>query len=247
MNFDGNYVRDYRPVHESQSRGFVATEATAAELMRNVYLWMAGALAVSGLTAFYVASSPAFLELIFANSVAFWGLVIVELGLVFGLGLGIQKMSYPVAACMFALYSILNGATLATIFMLYTMESITATFFITAGTFGTMALIGTFVKRDMSKLGGLSLMVLIGVVVATVVNLFLKSTVLDLVISIVGVLVFVGLTAYDAQRIKLMMEEYAAAGDGDVVKKAAVMGALSLYLDFVNLFLYLLRFLGRRK
>jgi hypothetical protein len=148
------------------------------------------------------------------------------------------------ATLLFLLYSVLNGATLSSIFLIYSVDSIATTFFVTAGTFGVMALYGAVTKQDLSKLGNILVMALIGVIIATVVNLFLKNGLLDMVVSGIGVLVFVGLTAYDTQKIKLMLADAEA---GETTEKIALLGALSLYLDFVNLFLHLLRFMGGRK
>lgn len=236
-----NYMKDYEE-RLSQPASFASAYSA---LMRKVYLWMTLALAVSGLTAYYVASDLQLLTAIYSHSAAIWVLIIAELGLVVALSAAIHKMSFPVAACLFAAYSILNGVTLASIFVIYTAASITTTFFVTAGTFGAMALVGTVTKRDLTKFGSLLLMALIGLIIAGLVNMFLHNSVLDLVVSGIGVLVFVGLTAYDAQKIRLMMEQ-AGYEVNDQTQKLAVLGALSLYLDFINLFLYLLRFFGNR-
>lgn len=235
-----NYMKDYEELTMA-----VSFSTAYATLMRKVYLWMTLALAVSGLTAYYIAGSERLLMSIYSNSAVFWVLLIAELGLVFTLSAAINKLSFPVAACLFAGYSILNGVTLSFIFVAYTATSIATTFFVTAGTFAAMAVVGTITRRDLSKMGSILLMALIGLIIASVVNIFLKNSMMDLVVSAVGVLVFVGLTAYDAQKIRRMMEAY---GDGvnDHTQKLAVIGALTLYLDFINLFLYLLRFFGRR-
>ena len=156
----------------------------------------------------------------------------------------VMKLSLPVATGAFALYSVLNGVTLSPIFLVYTSESIATTFFVTSGTFGAMALYGYFTKRDLTKWGSLLFMVLIGVVIATLVNLFLKSETLMWIITYVGVILFVALTAYDTQKVKLLANE--TKHDVELSKKASLLGALTLYLDFINLFLYLLRFFGRR-
>jgi FtsH-binding integral membrane protein len=147
---------------------------------------------------------------------------------------------------MFLLFSILNGVTLSAIFVVYTMSSIATTFFVTAGTFAAMAFIGYTTKKDLTKIGGILLMALIGLIIASVVNIFLKNSMMDIVISAIGVLIFVGLTAYDAQKIKEMMLDCGTEVN-DFTQKLAVFGALSLYLDFINLFLYLLRFLGKQR
>ncbi|MBP3774438.1 MAG: Bax inhibitor-1/YccA family protein [Bacteroidaceae bacterium] len=210
-------------------------------LMRKVYVWMALALVVSGLTALYVSRSAGLLQM--AGS-GIWLLVIAELALVIFLTARIHKMSFQTAGIMFVLYSVLNGVTLSFIFLAYTMSSIATTFFVTAGTFAAMSLIGYGTRRDLSSMGRYLLFALIGLIIATVVNLFLGNGLLNLVISAVGVLVFVGLTAYDTQKIKQMfLMNGTDVNEG--TQKLALMGSLMLYLDFINLFLYLLRFFGR--
>ena len=237
-----NYVKNY----DAASYGVTSTSATVfTVIMRKVYLWMTLALALSGLTAYYVSGNYSLMETIIMNRAVFWILIIAEFGLVIGLSAAINKLSFPVAAIMFAAYSIINGMLLSVIFVAYTTSSIATTFFVTAGTFAAMAVIGTVTKTDLTKLGSILLMALIGIIIATVVNLFLHNETMDIVISGIGVLVFTGLTAYDAQKIKLMAEQ--AEEVNDSTQKIAVLGALSLYLDFINLFLYLLRFMGNRK
>ena len=213
-------------------------------LMRKVYVWMTLALVITGFTAYGVATSPGILQMIFANQIVFWGLIIAEFALVIGLSAAINRLSLTTATLMFVIYSVINGATLSCIFLLYTMSSIASVFFITAATFGVMSLIGIVTKTDLSGMGKMLLMALIGLVIATVVNIFMKSSGLAMIINYIGVLVFVGLTAYDTQKIKQML--YMAPSD-ESGQKLALLGALSLYLDFVNLFLYLLRILGSRK
>lgn len=263
-----NYNRDYRTNHNagasstdlerefsqmaqgygtSAKRTATRTVSSAyASLMQKVYLWMALALAISALTAYYVATSPTILYAIVSNALLFWGLFIVEIGLVLWLSAAFNKISFRTATLLFLAYAIINGVTLSFIFLAYTPASITQTFAVTAGTFAAMALIGSVTKKDLTKLGGILLMALVGLIIASVVNMFLGNSQLDMIISCVGVLLFVGLTAYDAQKIKQMMLTY---GDGvnDFTQKLAVLGALSLYLDFINLFLYLLRFFGKAR
>ena len=239
-----NYIRDYEERQISSEK--VVEQSTFAILMRKVYVWMALALVVSGLTAYYVAGSEQMLMAIFGNQITFWVLAIAELGLVIGLTAALKKLSFPLGACMFLLFSILNGVTLSAIFVVYTMSSIATTFFVTAGTFAAMAFIGYTTKKDLTKIGGILLMALIGLIIASVVNIFLKNSMMDIVISAIGVLIFVGLTAYDAQKIKEMMLDCGTEVN-DFTQKLAVFGALSLYLDFINLFLYLLRFLGKQR
>ena len=211
-------------------------------LMRKVYLWMALAMVITGLTSYYVATSPALLEMIFTNSAVLWGLIIGELALVFGLSAAINKLSLPLATLMFVLYSVVNGATLSFVFLVYTSTSIVNVFLITAITFAVMAAYGYFTKKDLTSWGRMLFMALIGLIIASIVNIFLKSSGMNMVISYIGVLVFVGLTAYDSQKIKEMLMQ--APDAGETMQKLALLGALSLYLDFINLFLYLLRILG---
>lgn len=219
--------------------------AVFAKLMRSVYLWMVLALVITGLTTAYVASSPAYISALMNNSILFYGVIIAELALVFILSGRIHKMSFTSASLMFILYSLLTGVSLSTIFLAYTESSIATTFLITAGTFGTMSLVGFVTKKDLSKLGGILFMALIGLIIATVVNIFLVSDTLGWIINYVGVLIFVGLTAYDTQKIKQMVREY-GTDINEQTQKMALMGSLSLYLDFINMFLYLLRIFGNR-
>ena len=214
-------------------------------LMRKVYLWMTLALVITGFTAYYVAHNETLLTALVSNQILFWGLVIGEFALVIGLSAAINKLSLTMATLMFVIYSVINGATLSFIFLVYTYSSITNVFFITAGTFAGMALIGYFIKVDLSSMGKILMMALIGIIIATIVNIFTKSEGLAMILNYLGVLVFVGLTAYDSQKIKQMM--MAAPDAGEVAQKMALLGALSLYLDFINLFLYLLRIFGARR
>ncbi|KXC09008.1 hypothetical protein AT291_04740 [Porphyromonas gingivalis] len=213
--------------------------------MRHVFTWMFGALGITALTAMLVAKSSLIYTMIM-NPGLLWGLIIAELALVFILSARIGKMSFFTSSLLFTIYSILNGVTLSSIFIVYTMTSIAATFFITAGMFGAMALWGYFTKKDLSKWGSIFFMLLIGLILATVVNLFLRSDAMGFIISIVGVIIFTGLTAFDVNKIKQMLAQTQGFEEGDVVRKVVLMGALTLYLDFINLFLYLLRFFGRR-
>lgn len=241
-HFDDRDLQRYDAMTREEQLGM---SAVFPALMRKVYVWMAMALAITAITAYGVASSPALTSLIFGNKLIFFGLIIAELVLVFWVSARIEKLSLTKATLMFIVYSVLNGATLATIFFAYSPEIITKTFFVTAGTFGAMAVYGYFTKSDLSSWGKLLIMAVIGLIIAGVVNIFLRSSLMDLVVSVVGVLIFVGLTAYDSQKIKrmLMMQ----ADMGETAQKVALMGALSLYLDFINLFLYLLRLFGRER
>ena len=221
-------------------------EASAAlpVLMRKVYVWMTLALVITGFTAYAVAATPNLQQLVFANTWVLWGLIIAEVGLVIAINAAINKLSLAMATLLFILYSVINGATLSVIFVAYSIGTISKVFFITAGTFAVMAFIGYVTKTDLSKMGKILFLALIGIIIATVVNIFVKSSGLDMILSYVGVLVFVGLTAYDTQKIKQMLWQ---AGDvSENSQKVALLGALSLYLDFINLFLYLLRIFGRR-
>ena len=213
-------------------------------LMRKVYVWMTLALVITGFTAYGVATSPGVQQAIFTNQIVFWGLVIAEFALVIGVSAAINRLSLATATLMFILYSVINGALLSSIFLIYTASSISTVFFITAGTFAAMALIGYTTKTDLSSIGKYLFMALIGLVIATFVNFFIKSSGFDYILSYIGVLIFVGLTAYDSQKIKQMLLQAPDAGEG--AQKIALLGALSLYLDFINLFLYLLRIFGRR-
>lgn len=214
-------------------------------LMRKVYLWMTLALIITGFTAFYVASNQTLVNTLIVNRALFWGLVIAELALVVGLSSAINRLSLTTATLMFVVYSVVNGATLSFILLAYTTSSITNVFFITAGTFAGMALFGYFTKTDLTSMGKILMMALIGVIIATIVNIFTKSQGLTVVLNYIGVLVFVGLTAYDSQKIKEMMLMAPDASENS--QKLALLGALSLYLDFINLFLYLLRIFGNRR
>lgn len=214
-------------------------------LMRKVFVWMTLALAITGLTAYGVATSPTILSLIFSSKVTFFGLIIAEFALVFAISGAINRLSLSTATLLFILYSVINGATLSTIFFAFSVATIGKVFFITAGTFGAMALVGYTTKTDLTSMGKLLFMALLGIIIASVVNIFVASSGLDLILSYVGVLVFVGLTAYDTQKIKQMCQTAPDAGES--TQKLALIGALSLYLDFINLFLYLLRIFGNNR
>ena len=217
--------------------------STLKVLMRKVYLWMTLALMITGITAAGVANSPNILALIYSSQVVMWGIIIAEFGLVIYISARLEKLSLSTATTLFALYSILNGVMLSSIFLLYSTAIISKVFFITAGTFGVTALYGYATKKDLSSLGNILFMALIGLVIATVVNVFMKSAMFDLILSYIGVIIFVGLTAWDSQKIKHMMMVQQDADES--AQKLALIGALSLYLDFINLLLYLLRIFGR--
>ncbi len=228
-----------------QQEAIVKQQAT---FISKVYMWMSLALAVTGFTAYFCAHSPALINLMIDTTTGkptflFYALIIGELALVFGLSAAINKMTAGLATAVFLFYSFINGMTLSFIFFAYTASSIATTFFITAGTFAIMSAYGYFTKTDLTKFGRILFMALIGIILAMVVNLFMRNSMLDFVISIVGVLVFVGLIAYDTQKIKMIGAQIGEA-DQDSYTKRAILGALALYLDFINLFLFLLRFFG---
>ncbi len=214
-------------------------------LMQKTYLWMTMALAITGLTAYIVAGNEMILNILFNFRAAIWILFIAEIGLVVSLSAAIERLSLTTATLMFIVYALLNGVTFSTLFLAYSLPSLATTFFVTAGTFGAMSAVGFFIKKDLSAIGRILIMALIGIIIATVVNIFLASSGLDIIITYLGVLIFVGLTAYDTQKIKQMFQM--APDAGAHTQKYAVLAALTLYLDFINLFLYLLRFFGNRK
>ena len=238
MNYD---ELDYQSVTTREAEVSAAFPA----LMRKVYVWMTFALAITGITAYLVATNETLLTLIYSHQAVMWVLIIAELAIVIGVTAAINKLSLPVATLLFVVYSVLNGALFSSIFLVYTMASIAKVFFITAGTFGAMSLYGYTTKSDLTSLGKILIMGVLGLIIATVVNLFLKSSGLEMIISYAGVLIFVGLTAYDTQKIKQMCLQ--APDAGETMQKYALLGALSLYLDFINLFIYLLRIFGRRE
>lgn len=222
-------------------------EAVVNDYVRSVYNWMAIGLGLTGLIAYYVAHSPSMTQLVFGNPIVFFVLIIAQLGLVFAISGMVNRMSAGTATGLFVLYAGLNGVTLSFIFLAYTATSIASTFFICAGTFLCCSIYGWTTKRDLTSLGGFLMMGLIGIIIATVVNMFLKSSGMAMVISYIGVLLFVGLTAYDTQKIKNMALTQPAGMDGAVIRKGAILGALSLYLDFINLFLMFLRIFGQSR
>lgn len=212
----------------------------------NVYWWMAFALLISATSAYLVGTSEEMLKLFIKNPLMFWVAILVEFGLVIAISAGINRMAAATATALFILYAAVNGLTLSFIFAVYSPEAIVTTFAVTAGTFGAMAVIGTITKKDLTSLGNLFFMALLGLIIASVVNLFCANSTLYWICTYAGILIFVGLTAYDANKIKMMYIQ-AGTDDRETVRKIAVIGALQLYLDFVNLFLYLLRIFGRRR
>ena len=226
---------------------FTTTTVAGAErvtaFLRKVYGWMFVGLGTTAAVAYGVAGSPSLVQALFSNRLLFFGLFAVELGLVFYLSARVQKLAPGTAAALFLLYSALNGVVLASIFLAFTASSIATTFVVTAGMFGALALYGSTTKRSLAGVGQFVFMGLIGVVLASIVGFFWHSDALQFVISVVGVIVFTGLTAWDAQRLKQM----AVTTPEGQVGSFAVVGALALYLDFINLFLFLLRFFGGRR
>ncbi len=215
-----------------------------SEYIRSVYNWMAIGLAVTGFLAWFVAGNEGMRNFVFGNRMVFWVILLAELGLVFAIAGAVNRMSAGTATALFVIYSALNGVTLSFIFLVYDIGSIGRTFFICAGTFVACSVYGWTTKRDLTSFGGFLLMGLFGIIIASVVNIFFKSDALTMGISYIGVFIFVGLTAYDTQKIKNMALTQPDGVDGSVIRKGAILGALSLYLDFVNLFLMLLRIFG---
>jgi FtsH-binding integral membrane protein len=223
------------------------TEVLVNDFVRSVYNWMAIGLALTGLVALYVSSSPTMMRLIFGNPLLFFVIILAELGLVFAISGMVNRMSAGTATSLFVIYSGLNGITLSFIFLAYTRTSIVSTFFICAATFIGCSIYGWSTKKDLTSWGGFLMMGLIGVIIASLVNMFIRSSAMSMMISYIGVFVFVGLTAYDTQKIKNMALTQPAGLEGAVVRKGAILGALSLYLDFINLFLLLLRIFGQSR
>lgn len=216
--------------------------ASVSSVMKQVYLRMTLALVVTAFVSMFCANSISYMLFIAQNSWAMWGMIILELGLVIGISAGINKLSSTVATLLFFLFAVVNGMMLAPIFIVYTGVSIAKTFFITAGTFAAMSIYGYCTNKDLSRIGSFLFMALIGLIIASIVNIFVHSSGLDWIISIIGVLIFVGLTAWDTQQIKNMAQMAPSSSVG----RLATIGALSLYLDFINMFLYLLRIFGDR-
>ena len=236
-----------QPYQQQQPRGSFIPSVTSHErvgaFLARVYGWMFIGLLVTAVTAFVVASSPALIQLVFASRIVFWMIVIAQFGMVFYLSARVDKVQPITAGVLFLVYSALVGVTSSVILLVFTGASIAQTFIITAGMFGATALFGTVTKRSLAGLGQFMFMGLIGLILASIVGIFWHNDALQFVISIVGVIVFTGLTAWDAQRLKHMA---VSLPDGRV-GSYAVVGALSLYLDFINLFFFLLRFMGGRR
>ena len=215
-----------------------------ASVFRQMYIWMTLALAITGITALVVSNNDRIMYELLSNRALFWGLMIAEIVLVIFLAARVQKMSLGAATIAFIIYSVLNGVCMSVLFLVYTSEGIASTFFITAGTFGITSLYGFVTKKDLSSWRNLLVMALIGLIIASIVNIFLENSTMYWIISYAGVIIFVGLTAYDTNRFKKIIYS------NDVTEmsyKYALLGALELYLDFVNMFIYLLRILGDRR
>lgn len=232
------------------TQGSMQTAQTRVEVvnafMRGVYGWMCLGLMITAGASLFTVTSKAMMQLVFGNQLVFFGLIIVEFGLVIGLSAAINRISGGTASLLFALYSALNGVTLAAIFAVYAKATIMNAFFVTGGMFGAMSLYGLLTRKDLTSFGSFLFMGLIGIIIASVVNIFTKSAMMDFIISCVGVLVFLGLTAYDTQKLKVM-GQMAPADDATAIRRGTILGALTLYLDFINLFLMMLRLFGNSR
>ena len=237
-------MNNYNFYSDGNGQQTVVYTQSVAKVMRSVYLRMFLGLLATAFTAMFVKSQESLMLAIFGNKIFFWGLIIAEFACVIGISGAINKISTAMAVLLFFVYAIINGVTLASIFRVFEISTIAQTFFITAGVFGAMSAYGYLTRADLSKFGAFLFMALIGLIITSVVNIFFmeESKTLDWVISLVGVGIFIGLTAWDTQKIKMMVMQ----SNGYNVGKIATLGALSLYLDFINLFLYLLRIFGSR-
>lgn len=248
-----NYRDPFATAQSTAQSKAVAYDMGLRAYMLKIYNYMASALALTGIVALLAANSPAFVEALYnvqggrivGMSALGWLVAIAPLGLVFLLGYKINSLSASAAQGIFWAYAGLVGLSLTSIFLMYTGESIARTFFVTAGTFGAMSLYGYTTKKDLTGFGSFLIMGVIGLLIASIVNIFMQSSALSFVISALGVLIFTGLTAYDTQKIKHMY--YEVAGNTEAMAKASIMGALNLYMDFINIFVHLLRFIGERR
>lgn len=231
------------PPIPGDSQRDMALDMRVSSVMKKVYVKMFLGLLVTAFTSLYCSQSTSIIQFFASNSWSMWLLIILEFGLVIGISSGINKLSSGTATLLFYLFAVVNGLMLFPIFFAYAPTAIYKTFFITAGVFGAMSIYGFFTNRDLTKMESFLVMALFGLIIAIVVNMFLKSAQVDWIISIIGVLIFVGLTAWDTQQVKRMAQ---FAGDSSTASRLATIGALSLYLDFINLFLYLLRLFGNR-
>lgn len=231
-----SYVKDY-----GRSSSTQVVQAT----MSKVYAWMTLALAVSAIAAFYTASSETLIRFIYGTRWGIWALLIAEIALVVYLSARLNKISFATGAVVFGIYSLLNGVTLSSILLAYSAGTIYTAFLSTALTFGVMSFIGYTTKKDLTSIGSFLMMALVGLIIASLVNLFLRNSMMDTIITYLGLFLFIGLTAYDTQKIKQTLSMQGQWGVD--VRKIALIGALSLYLDFINLFLYIVRLLGDRR
>ncbi len=229
----------------TKTREQIGIKSYQALYMTKVYNWMALALFITGIVAYITATTPQMINYIVSSKLLFYGLILGELGLVIYLTAAIRKMSQTAAITAFLIYSVLNGLTMSVIFLVYTTASISTTFFVTAGTFAAMSFYGYTTKKDLTSIGNMAFMALIGIIIASIVNFFLKSEMMYWIITYLGVAIFVGLTAYDTQKLKEIGKSGFSSQES--LEKMSILGALTLYLDFINLFLFLLRILGDRK
>jgi len=236
-------IDDMTPETLASAAGATQAAERVTAFLRTVYGWMCAGLAVTAVTAWAVASSPSLVQAIAGNRIAFWGIFIAQLGIVIFLSARVQRLAPTTASLLFLLYSAITGVFFSFILLVFARESIATTFLVTAGMFGALAVYGTVTKRDLTGLGQFVMMGLVGVVLASIVGIFWQNNMFQFVLSCCGVIVFTGLTAWDAQRLRGMALALPEGQTGSY----AILGALSLYLDFINLFLFLLRFLGRRR
>lgn len=256
-NYDrGNYSRSPHTSYDDATTYGVRNQegtynpsavSTFSRVMTRVYMWMTVALVLTAGAAYFTATIPALTQLVYGNTAVIWVLFIGELALVMGISMGINRLAPTTATALFLLYSLINGVTMSGIFFAYSIGAIYQAFAASALTFGGMSIFGYTVKKDLSRLGSILIMALIGIIIASIVNIFWSNSTFDAIITYLGVFLFVGLTAYDTQRIKAMSEAAEAYGDADATSRVAILGALSLYLDFINLFLYILRLFGRSR
>ena len=247
-------MKDYIEIQDNYNRGSYDRSVSPtfgtisfSSVMTRVYLWMTAALCLTAGIAFFTANSPALLQLIYGNSAAIWVLCIAELGLVMGVSAGINRLAPSTATMLFLLYSALNGLTLSSIFFAYSLGTIYQAFAASALTYGALSIYGATTKKDLSGIGGILLMAVIGLFIASVINYFWANSTLDAIITYAGVFIFVGLTAYDTQKIKLLSVQAEGSNDAALPRRIAILGALTLYLDFINLFLFILRLVGRNR
>jgi uncharacterized protein len=225
----------------ARERPRAVTSEAASDALWVTYRWMTLGLATTGVVALGIAHSPAALETLLGHSILFYALLFGQLGLVFALSSMATRVSTGVAALMFFAYAALTGVTFSTLFLVYTASSIAGTFFVTAGTFAALSVLGTVTKKDLSAVGRFGFFALIGIILASLANMFLRSSGLEWIITCGGVLLFAGLTAYDTQRLKVLFQQ------NETSANLPLVGALTLYLDFINMFLFLLRILGGRR